>query len=367
MNNGFIFIWVFLFFIYALLGYAFNYQSIIFCLWGIRNNFRFYLFFLLCLMIFRRKDVRYFSRFFNLFLYLNVLTVTVQYWLMGFKQDYLGGMFGAEKGSNGWMNILLVIVATKAVLDYLNKREKLSKCLLMIACCTYIAVLAEMKFYFAEIIIIVALALLITNFSWRKLILVLGVTGLIFIGGNLLVFIYPEWSEIFSLNGFITIGLDERGYTGVGDLNRLTGVKTIAIQYMETPAQVLFGYGIGNCDYHASFSFLRTPFYEHYGWLHYTWMSTTFIFFEMGAIGLLFFFGFFFVILWSIRKQSNKTKEMIEVGQWTQIVAILCLLIGMYNASLRTDAAYMVYLVLTFPFLREKDSKYKTGGKWNGC
>lgn len=365
VSNFLIFIWVFLFLLYAVLGYMFHFQSIVFCLWGVRNNFRFYLFFILCLMIFKRRDIHYFCNIFYCFFYLNVIVVSVQYWIMGFKQDYLGGMFGTEKGNNGWMNILLIIVMSKVVLDYLNKREKLTKCTFKIACSTYIAVLSEMKFYFVEMIVIVAIALVITNFSWRKFILIISVTGIILLGGNLLMFIYPEWNEFFSLNSFLTIGLDEKGYTGIGDLNRLSGVKTIATQYMDTVSHFLFGYGIGNCDYNASFSFLRTPFYETYGWLHYTWMSVTFIFFEMGAIGLFFFFGFFLVVLWNIRKQPFRTREMKEVGQWAQIVAILCLFIGIYNASLRTDAAYMIYLVLSFPFLKEKDGKYRRGGNQN--
>ena len=49
-------IWSCVFFVYCLFMYILNYQSIIYFLWGTRNNFRYYVFFFAILLYFRERD-----------------------------------------------------------------------------------------------------------------------------------------------------------------------------------------------------------------------------------------------------------------------------------------------------------------------
>ena len=347
-----IYVWIIAFFIYSILGYMANYQSIIYYLWGLRNNFRFYLFFLLCIVILKKKDIPHFYRFLDILLLVNIFVCTIQYFALGFKRDYLGGVFGTFQGCNGYINLFMVIVLTKSVIYYINKKEPMYKCIYTIGATVYIAALAELKFYFAELIIVVAIAILITSFSWRKVIVIMGSLIALVVGINCLVLIFPEWSSTFSIKGFFEVGASEAGYTGSGDLNRLTAIPTIAERYLVTPGKFLGGYGLGNCDYGSS-DLVTTPFYNSYGWLHYTWLSSAFVFFEMGAIGLLFFFGFFLLVFILIRDKMRRCNSYTEPAQIAQVMAVICVVIGIYNSSLRTEAGFMAYFILSLPFLSD--------------
>lgn len=343
--------WTAAFLLYALINYIFHYQSALYFLWGMRNNFRFYLYFLLSIVVLREADLKSFYKIFDVFLILNVVLVSYQYWILGISQDYLGGFFGTAVGCNGYMNIFLVIASAKAAIEYLNKKRTLRSCLLVFGASTYIAALAEMKFFFAEIFIILATASLVTKFSMKKLGIILGGGALAILGINLLILIFPQWSDTFSITGFIRVAADTRGYTSTGDLNRLTGVAVLAESYLKNWNEFFFGLGLGNCDYSDALAALTTPFYTRYSWLHYTWMSATFIFLELGIVGLVFFFGFFVLVFFEARKESRKTGANLLECQLAQILAVMCWGIGIYNSSLRVESGYMMYLMLATPFL----------------
>lgn len=349
-------LWAAAFFLYALVSYVLHYQSVLYFLWGVRNNFRFYLYFLLTIVVLRKADLKSYYKILDVFLILNVLLVSYQYWVLGISQDLLGGFFGTVTGCNGYMNIFLVIVSAKAVLEYLHKKKSLGVCMLVFGASVYIAALAEMKFFFAEIFIILAAASLVTKFSFKKLGIILGGSILAIAGVNLLILVFPNWSDTFSLAGFLRVATDDRGYTSSGDLNRLTGVFTLAERYLNSWHEIVFGLGLGNCDYSDAVAALTTPFYTRYSWLHYTWMSTTFIFVELGIVGLVFFFGFFVLVFFEARKASRKPGANLLACQLAQVLAVLCWGIGIYNSSLRTEAGYMMYLMLAIPFLVRSNS-----------
>ena len=346
-------LWTGAFLLYALVNYLFHYQSLLYFLWGIRNNFRFYLFFLLSMVVMQEADLKSFYKALDIFLILNVLLVSFQYWILGTSRDYLGGFFGTVSGSNGYMNIFLVIVLAKATLEYLHKKRSLWSCLLVFGASVYIAALAEMKFLFAEIFIILAAASLVTKFSFKKLGIILGGGLLAVVGVNMLILVFPEWVDTFSFSGFIRVAADSKGYTSSGDLNRLTGISILAKQYLKTWQEIFFGLGLGNCDYSDALAALITPFYTRYSWLHYTWMSTTFIFVELGIVGLVFFFGFFVLVFFEARKESRKAGANLLECQLAQVLAVLCWGIGIYNVSLRMESGYMMYLMLAIPFIRK--------------
>ena len=345
--------WTALFLSFTLIGYIVNYQSIFFYIWGIRNNFRFYLYFILCIITLKKKDIDFFYKFIDIIFYVNVFVVTFQYFVLNYRRDYLGGLFGTSQGCNGFMNIFLVIVFIKSVLFYINSAESLSKCIIKTLFVVYISALSELKFMFAEIIIIVLLSMLITKFTWKKVGLILLTFLALLLGVNILVLIFPEWKGYFSVEGFLRIAASKSGYTGSGDLNRLTGVFTISQNYFESIKDFIFGYGLGNCDHSSAFSLLDTPFYNKYSWLNYTWFSTTFIYFEMGIIGLLMFFSLYVIIFFKSRKITDSLGEYKYVGQMAQVLSIVCIFIAIYNSSLRIESAYMMYLFLAFPFIKE--------------
>lgn len=347
-------IWVWLFLVYALLAYIVQFQSPLYALWGVRNNFRFYVAFFAFIAFLSDADVSDYMKWFDRIFWVSAAVSLFQFFFLELQGDYLGGIFGGEKGSNGYSNIFFTIIVTYTVVAYLNGQEKTWHCFAKCATALLVAALAEMKFLFVEFVLVVALAVLYTRFTWRKLGVILGCSVAVLCGAALLVELFPGFADFFSVEWFLENALSNKGYTSSGDLNRLNAIPQINELWLKTPWQRLFGLGLGNCDT-SGFAFLNTPFFEKYGDMHYTWISYAIIYLETGWIGLIFYFGFFLLVYRGIcriqKRSQGVTVDYCVIGK---IMAILCMIISVYNSSLRTEAGYMAYSILAIPFVYGK-------------
>lgn len=351
-------LWVLLFLIYTLLVYLVQYQSALYYLWGFRNSFRRYFAFFAFVAFLKASDVEsFFSVFDNLF-WLNAVLTVLQFFTLELHQDALGGIFGVETGVNGYTNIFFVIVTTRAVVRYMEKRESPRSCFGKCIAALLVAALAELKFFFVEMILIIVLATLFTNFTWRKCLVIIGGILAIYLFSLLLGMVFPLFADFLSLEFFWETATSDKGYTSSGDLNRLTAIPRINELWLRNWGQRLFGLGLGNCDT-SSFAVVNTPFYEQYGHMHYTWLSYAMMYLECGWIGLVFYFGFFVMVYFAIQKIEKRSEGIARsYCRISKIMAILCAIISIYNSSLRTEAGYMAYFVLAIPFAlsRSRDS-----------
>ena len=352
---GFLFGWLTAFLVITLINYSYNYQSVLYYLWGFRNNFRFYILFIACVFFMRESDVENVFKIFDKMFWLNTILCIVQYYGMGKSQDYLGGLFGIEQGCNGALNLFLVVIVVKSIVFYLNQKEKIVWCLTKCGIVLVISAFAELKFFYIEFVLIVSIAILITKFSFRKLLIVIAaILGLV-ASVTLLINQFPFFAEFFNIESMLGSATDVSGYTGGGDMNRFTGIAIVNERFLGEFREKMFGMGLGNCDY-ASFEFLKTPFFSQYEGLHYTWLSTAWIYLENGIVGLVMFFGFFVAVATSmLRKLKFKSGDK-STFQVIFIVSICCILVGVYNSSLRSDAAYLIYFVLSMGFWKKEIS-----------
>jgi hypothetical protein len=343
-------IFVLLFLLATLIIYPFTFQSPMYYLWGVRNNFRFYVFFFACISFLKKDSIDGYLSIFDVLFWINAVVCTVQFFAFQLSGDFLGGIFGTEKGCNAYTNILFTIVLIKSIIYYLHKLESIWTFIAKMITMMIVSSWAEIKFFYVELIIIIITAILFTSFSWRKL--AIALVGIIGVGIGLFVLsiVFPASAEVLSFSGLLDLATSENGYTSDGDLNRLTTIPIISETFLTTTPNRLFGLGLGNCDT-AAYSFLQTPFYLKYSYLNYSWFSTAFIFLELGYTGLFFFFGFFVLIFFLSRKASTKSGGNKMYCQIASILAICCALIAIYNSSLRTEAGYMVYFVLALPFV----------------
>lgn len=339
-------------------------QSPLYYIWGVRNNFRFYVAFAAFAYFLWEEDIQGYLDLFDRVFWVNALVCLVQYTLMGKRQDHLGGIFGSKLGCNGYLNVFFVIVITKSILFYLSKRETTSQCGTKCVVALIIAAWAELKFFFLELIVILVAAVLLTDFTRKKVLVVVGGAVGILLSAALLGKLFPEFQGFLSLEAMLAYATNTKGYTSSGDLNRLTVIPQISERFLTTPLSKLVGLGLGNCDVGA-YSFLTTPFYTRYVHLHYSIFSTSFLFLETGYLGLLFFFGFFMAVFLEGRRQAKEAANIDAkiYCQLAMIVAICAAMIGIYNSSLRTEAGYMVYFVLSFPYIvgnrRHRDTNKK--------
>lgn len=345
--------WTIAFFVVALLGTITHLQSPLYFLWGLRNNLRFFVFFFSCITYVHSSSIPHYLVLFDKIFWINLFVVLIQYFLLGYDGDFLGGIFGVEKGCNGYMNIFMLIVVTKSVLNYMNKKENLTNCILTVAASLLVAILSELKVFVVELVIIILMAAALTKFSLRKLgICVVCIIGVV-ISGQAIAILFPSFTDWFSIKGIWKIISNTSGYTLRNDFNRANAVSRALRYFLPSLWDKLFGLGLGNCDY-ASFDFLITPFYRKYSWTNYMWFSSSFITLETGLCGLGVYLLFFAMLYWGINKRQKKATTELLYCQMAKIMVVMCFIIIIYNASLRSEAAYMMYFVLALPFVENK-------------
>jgi len=340
-----------LFFLYCLIVYAFKYQSVFYFLWGMRNNFRFYVYFFAVISYLSANDVDTVYKFLDVLFWVNAAVSLLQFFVLGYKQDYLGGIFGVSTGCNGMTIIFFAIVLSRSLLSFMAKKEafwlSFSKC----AVALLVAALAELKFFFVLFVIILGMAMLITVFSWRKLLVFVLCVALVLIGSSILVSIF-DFEGFLSFDGVWELATQEH-YSSDRTVNRLSAVPTIARSVLSDPLDRVFGLGLGNCDT-SSFDICNTPFYRTHAYLRYSYFSSAFLFLELGYIGLVIYFGFFGMCFVQCRKRlKNGEGDMLNT-QAALIMSIVSVILIFYNSSMRTEVGYMVYFVLALPFISSK-------------
>ena len=309
--------------------------------------------FIACILFFTKEDIEDFFNIIDKFILINLIVVLFQYFILGKRNDFLGGIFGVEKGCNAYLLIFLVIVTVKSILYFLNKKESFLLLVAKSGSSLLISAFAELKFFPIMFIIIVLFAVLVTDFSWRKFSLVLTSCITVVLSINLLLTLYPYFAQLLSIKSVlesVTVG----GYSGEDQVNRLTTIPIISEKFLNILPDKLFGLGLGNCDT-AAYDFLNTPFYKDFSYIKYHWFSTSFLYLETGFIGLIFFFVFFVLVgIFSV-KNSILSENKIYY-QFSAIMAVCCILIAIYNVSLRMEIGFLVYFTLTFPFILENKS-----------
>lgn len=328
-------------------------QSPLYYLWGFRNNFRFFILFFACIMFIQHKNTEGYLRIFDALFYINFPVCLIQFFIMGYRQDYLGGIFGVHKGCNGTLLVFFSIVIAKSVLRCMNHKESFLLCCLKCFMALLIAVFAELKVFFVVLLLIISISSLMTEFSIKKCIFILIAMIAVVTAVRLLGSLFSYFANWFNLERIFETVTSTSGYAGTGDLNRLTGVPIIWKRFLTTGWKRIFGLGLGNCDTSA-FSIVNTPFYVRYGYLHYNWFSAAIMFLETGIAGLLCYCTFFVQVFFQSLKVYRANKERKIECQLAQILAIISLLIIVYNSSLRTEAGYMMFFVLALPFIQNR-------------
>ena len=70
-----------------ILGTMINLVNPLLVLWGLRNSFRFFIFFFICVGILTKKDIIKFVEFFKIFFLMNTLMITYQFFIQGYRDD----------------------------------------------------------------------------------------------------------------------------------------------------------------------------------------------------------------------------------------------------------------------------------------
>lgn len=351
------YVFILVFLLYTLVIYLFNFQSIGYYLWGVRNNFRFYFCFLAIAVFLNQDDIATVFKLFDVLFWINAIIATIQFLGFGYQWDYLGGIFGTELGNNGYTLIFFAIIAIKSLLSFMNKTEKGLLCLSKCAACLILTALMELKMFFIVFILILILSIVFTKFSWRKGMLLIFSAFIIMFAGSILTILFGESSNILSFERLMEL-LTAESYASAEDLGRFTAIPIISRTILTELPEKLFGLGLGNCDT-STFAIFNTPFYQTHAYLHYNWFSSAFLFLETGYIGLGLNLTFFILCFIKARKHLKSNSNNPLFNQMALIMSVVCVVLTFYNSSLRTEAGYMAYFVLALPFISNKQIEIK--------
>lgn len=329
-----------------------NFVNPVHFIWGFRNNFRFFIFWLSCVVLLEKEDVNKILKLFNKFFWLNIIIISIQYFYFDIKQDFLGGLFGTARGCNAYAIILCCIILCYNASRYFSSQLSLTKFLFYCVAVFYWAALAELKVLYVEAVVIVVVAILFQKPSIKTMSLMCAVGIAVVIGYYLLLKVFPGAAEMLFDIDSLDRYLSGDGYTSSGDLNRFTAVFEIQSMFFSRDIfHTLFGFGLGSCDM-ASFDFLVSDFFRQYGYLNYRWFTHAWVYLEQGAIGLglllLFILSIFFHCFRK-RKSMNRKYYLI-----TALFTVTVLIGVIYNSALELEASYMIAFMLAIPFIINK-------------
>lgn len=317
---------------------------------GVRNGFRGMTTFVVTVCLVQKGTTKRIVRLIERFFRINVIVCTIQYFLLGITQDSCNGLFGAGK-MNSWTNLMLCVISVYYISQYMNRLISLRNVVINVIFCLYIAILAELKFFFFELILIALMLILLEKPSLRTIILC--VVGTVVLSAMVAVFIsFWEDRSMFTLEGirrYLDIKNRSYGYSSVGDWGRIGGIANATKRFFSKDLN-LFGMGVGYCGY-------DTPFYNRYGWLHYNWFSYISIFMEQGWVGIIGYLAFFAVNILILRnkKKSAKTAESKTIYDVSIVMSALGMVLMFYNSTVTGYPAFFLFLLMGLAYRYELD------------
>ena len=350
---GFLVLLLVLFIINCIIGIIGNNVPLKLAIWGSRNVYRFVLFFSSCVVLLEKKDVARFQAAFPKIYVINAIIAIFQYFVLGLKGDYIGGLFGTIQGCNGALTIFLNIALSYFLAGYLSGNEKLSKIIVYSILYFLVAALSETKGNYIFFVLIVAVALLVSKKSLKTF----GIICVAFVSVG---------AGIYFLNKYFPGSLDflldlneANRYMNASYFETVTFTRNAALSvankvfFKDNSWLYLFGYGIGACD---TSSFFSSPFFDMYGYMNYRQLSSSMTVLQNGYTGLAVYFAFFVYLFLVGLFKSGKCED----ANAKQIMIMTCCLaffaIGdSFYASLYIDAAYWLFFALAIPLVMLKE------------
>ena len=343
-----------------------NMESPLLILWGIRQNFRYFIFYFSCLMFMHEEDIDILLKIVATLFWSSVPLCTYEALFVSYPQeaivgDYVGGVYYGIQGVNAPLNVILLIYSIYVLLQFFDNKCNFKIMVLTLGAALYMAALAELKVFLVEIAIVVIYAMFRKGISIKSIIiLILGILAMS-IALNLFVQVNARGrsyytTEYLSIEGMLQNLFRNSGYDGVGDLNRFNAIPVLINKFFKNDLSgTLFGLGLGNADYSLSFTALQSSFYQEYSWLHYQWFSVSFVFIETGIIGLFFYIMIF--ISGFTQGRTMISKNSVYHGLYIMMVIMMVIMI-VYNPALRNEqCGYILYFILAIPFAMDNSRK----------
>ena len=327
-------------------------------IWRFRTVFRYYIFFYACRYLLDRTDIEKCFRMLEWLFTINLAFALFEYFVQGYSQDYLGGLFGVQQGSNGYLNVYLCLMLCYAYSRFLDNKFNICKLLYYLAVSLIIGAMAEIKLLYIEAILIFVLSLILWKPS-RRIVYMLTTTFVAFIAGiRVFSLCFPSSFSILennSLSRYLNADFTKGRQMG----------RTNAFEYIDTnffsngvvqqnfnigsgdyATNKVFGFGFGSANSSIFKDSLFANVYESTAYNAFTFAS---VYLEMGIVGLILYISIFIAIIihciHSLRTFHDSTYIRFV------IVFSSIVLINVWYGNLFSDFSYYIYFVLSIPYI----------------
>lgn len=343
----------------TIIGAIINYSNIVLHLWSFRNYFTTILFFVECVSFEHTDRIN----FLNTLAWINFVVCLIEV-ALGYRQDWVGGLYGISGGQvNGSLNILLIIIFSESIVQYLNREISTLNILAVGVASLVIATFAELKIFYVEVVFIFVLASLVTKFSFKKVILVIcGTVGML-VSIKYVFVVFPDIDKnMFTISYMWNYLTNSGGYVGqfahdAGDVNRLAfWDKCVAL--FQNKIELIFGFGIGNCD-QVELIGLKSYIYIQYGALHYYMFPLPMILLQQGIAGMVLYISLFVTLFFAVLKKYKEKDYSVSKSQMqmTLILCIMAFVIIIYDTSLLGKGGYLFFYIMSLPFIKHTGEK----------
>ena len=334
------------------IGALVNQVSLENTIYGFYKYYRGFLFFLCVFVLSNENSENRTKILFETVFVINVLFTLYQIVILKFDQDKLGGLFGTVIGVNQYTNLFFIVISIYCFFHIMvkkNKKKHNFKHLFMLGIMFLIAAMAEIKFYFAEM----AVLLILTNIFARKnlnsaiILLSLGI-GII-MSYNLLLIFFPEFSNLIKVlneGGLTTLIELQQHYSTDTDMGRAAVFSFSNRYYLTDNIKQLFGLGIGSI---TSSSFVNNSFWELNNASHYDFFSTSYLYMEQGIVGLL-LYALFYATLLIKAVISFIRKNNIEYSILLILFVSSSVMIFVYNNVLLSQMCFLNFWALAITY-----------------
>lgn len=354
------------FFLYCVLSSFVTGVPFLQAFWSFRMTFRFYIFYYCCICLLSRDDGVVILRMFEALYFINIGLVLFEYYIQGKDGDYIGGIFGILQGANGYMNIYLVVMLIYEISKYFHYQQSLRMLTLYFIIALSIAVFAEMKFLYVEILAIIIFSIFFLSPTKRSLIFLIISTVLFLLGLQALKIFLPKSYQVLMGDG-----RDDylaAAYTGGREMGRTNAISVIDNSFFSSQSiHNNYGVGYGNFILNKLFGFgfgstepsklTESLFSNRYSYTSYSTFEFSDKYIELGFVGL-FLYVLIFIIMFAYTFKYRPDKicdNLLEI----QIVRTLIPLVFMniWYGNLRTEASYILFFFLALPYFKSNDLK----------
>lgn len=345
---------ILLLFIINVVSFILDFSSPLLFLWGFRNIYRFFLFFYCSVILLEYDDIFKIFEILEKILIINFIVCAFEFFIRNIDYDFLGGLFGnGIEGGNAPLNILMIIVCCYVVILYFYKEKPLYEVIVISVLCFFIAIVAEMKIFFFEYIILLSCVMILIKKSIKTMLFMTFISIIVIFAATMYGKMYSNNINFLSFD-FIKDYAFERTYGGATDINRLSAISIINERIFKDNLKYKWiGLGMGNAET-SSFSFLNSNFYNLYGErVKYNWFSHAFMYVESGYLGLICYVYFFVKIFIDSIKRNNMLFNI------SSFISVICIIMIIYNNTLRVESmGYALFALLSIPYIKKKRRYY---------